>query len=162
MPKDENKPPAGLPATTQRDQKPTTTQSRARVSQQMRDTITIMAEEGLDLVAAAKRVGFPRASAIRAFAKPAARALFNQAVSDVRSNAAQLAYLRMNHLSKTANSEQVKADANKWVAGVDGIAALKRVEGRMHHTHAFEGFDYDAAMGAKDVSPDTTSDADDE
>jgi hypothetical protein len=46
-------------------------------------------------------------------------------------------------MSETAASETVKLDAYKWIAGVDNIAPIKRVEGRMTHTHAFQWFGFD-------------------
>ena len=158
MPHNERK---ELPAETQAEQRGVAGRFKPRVSPQMREVIRIMAEEGEDLATAAQRVGIVKSSAIRAFNKPHVRSLYNQHVADIRANAAQAAYLRMNHLSKTAKSEQVKAEANKWVAGVDGIAALKRVEGRMHHQHTFGGFDYSEAGPIVDVSPDSPSVADD-
>lgn len=153
--------PKGRDRTPQAVRKDLPPPQRVRISEQMREVIRLMADEGIDIATAAQRVGIVKSSAIRAFNKPHVRSLYNQHVADIRANAAQAAYLRMNHLSKTATSEQVRADANKWVAGVDGIAALKRVEGRMHHQHTFGGFDYSEAGPIVDVSPDSPSVADD-
>ena len=153
--------PKGRDRTPQAVRKDLPPPQRVRISEQMREVIRLMADEGIDIATAAQRVGIVKSSAIRAFNKPHVRSLYNQHVADIRANAAQAAYLRMNHLSKTAKSEQVKAEANKWVAGVDGIAALKRVEGRMHHQHTFGGFDYSEAGPIVDVSPDSPSVADD-
>lgn len=148
---------SALPVETSVDQRGPGGRFRGRVSPQMRAVIEIMASEGTDLTTAAQRVGIVKSSAQRAFAKPVCRALYNQWVADIRANAAQAAYLRNVHLSQTAKSEQVKLEANKWVAGVDGIAALRRVEGRMQHQHTFAGFVY----GSDDVQADSASGVED-
>ncbi|MFY0633670.1 MAG: hypothetical protein JXQ91_07655 [Vannielia sp.] len=122
-----------------------------RPSPQMRKVCELMAHEGLSLPQAAKRAEITRDSAVRAFHKANVKTYFNQLVAEIRANAAQQAYLRINHIGQTANSETVKLDANKWVAGVDGIAAVKRIEGRHSVNHTFGGFDFTDAM--QDVTP---------
>jgi hypothetical protein len=101
-----------------------------------------MAYEGVDLREAAQRAGIKHESAIKAMRKPHVKQALNQLIAAIRENAGQAAYLRLNHMSKTASSETVKMEANKWVAGVDGIAALKRVEGKHTVSHTFGGFEY--------------------
>lgn len=77
-----------------------------------------------------------------ALRKPHIVTHFNQLVSEVRKNAGQSAFLRINHLGSDAKSETVRLEANKWVAGVDNIAPVKRVEAAVNHRHSFAGFDY--------------------
>jgi hypothetical protein len=101
-----------------------------------------MAYEGLSLHLAAKQHKIRPDNFTRTFNIPAVRRVYNQLVKSIRDNAGQQAYVRMVNLSQTSQSDHVKLEANKWIAGVDGIAALKRVEGRMQHSHTFGGFDY--------------------
>ncbi len=120
-----------------------------------------MAYEGMSSHLAAQREGIRIDNFNRTFSKPHVRRVYNQIVKAIRDNAGAQAYLRNVNLSQTSQSDHVKADLNKWIAGVDGIAAVKRVEGRMHHQHSFGGFDYDEDEPV-DVTPeDNQSPADD-
>lgn len=120
-----------------------------------------MAYRGVPLTHAADAHGIRRDSLVRSFNNPATRAVYNQIVSSIREGAAVQAYLRNVELAHLATSETVKLEANKWIAGVDGIAALKRVEGRMAHHHTFGGFDFGTFGTTVEHSPDTPSGADD-
>ena len=102
-----------------------------------------MAAEGIEDSLAAKRAGVRIDNLRRALKAPANKAYLNQAIMDVRQNAGQRAFVRNVHLAQTSESDHVKADLNKWIAGVDNIAPIKRVEGRMQHTHSFAGFEFD-------------------
>lgn len=119
-----------------------------------------MALRGLSYPQAAIKRNMRPDSLLRAFNRPHVRKVFNQAVKSIRDNAAVSAYLRNVELSQTAQSEAVRADLNKWVAGVDGIAALKRVEGRIAHSHTFSGFGF--AEYGKDVTPPDDASGDDD
>jgi len=101
-----------------------------------------MAYKGLSLNQAADKHKVRTHNLARAFNRPHVRAAYNQIVKSIRENAGQAAYLRNVDLSHSAQSEHVRADLNKWIAGVDGIAAVKKVEGRHMHAHAFAGFDF--------------------
>jgi hypothetical protein len=120
---------------------------RARLSTQMKDVLELMAYQGLNVRNAATKIGWEPASAVRAFGRPHVKDAYYQLVREIRSNAAQEAYLRINSMANEADSEHVRLAANQWIAGVDGIAAVKRVEGRMTVSHQFAGFDYGEAMG---------------
>ena len=50
--------------------------------------------------------------------------------------------MRIVELSQSAKSETVRADCNKWLAGVDNIAPVKRVEANYQHKVQFGGFEY--------------------
>lgn len=101
-----------------------------------------MAFEGLPLPRAAEQFNIRPDNLLRAFDRPHVRTAFNQVVKAIRDNAAQAAYLRINHMSLTASSEQVKLKANAWVAGVDGISPVQKVQGQHQINHSFGGFDY--------------------
>ncbi|WP_065331239.1 hypothetical protein [Tritonibacter mobilis] len=111
-----------------------------------------MAYEGLSLHLAAKKENIRPDNFTRAFNRPEVRRVYNQIVKAIKDNAATQAYVRNVNLAQSSNSDHVRADLNKWIAGVDGIAAVKRVEGKMHHTHAFGGFEYDEPE-AVDITP---------
>jgi hypothetical protein len=117
-------------------------QTRIRISDEMRRCVEIMAHEGLPLHMAAERANIHRDTATRNMRKAHVLELFNQMVRDVRVNASQAAYMRMVHMSTHADSERVRLDATKWIAGVDGIAPVQKVEGRYSHQHTFGGFEY--------------------
>lgn len=120
-----------------------------------------MAYRGVPLPHAADAHNIRRDNLSRSFNSPQVRAVYNQIVKSIREGAAVQAYLRNVELAHTASSENVRLEANKWIAGVDGIAALKRVEGRMHHQHSFGGFDYSTATTIDGHATDTPSDGDD-
>lgn len=119
-----------------------------------------MAYEGISLHIAARKNEMKPQNLTRAFNLPHVRRVYNQMVMAIRQNAAMEAYIRMIDLSQTSASDHVRLEANKWIAGVGGIAALKRVEGRIAHTHTFGGFEYPEPEPV-DVTPaDTQSPAD--
>lgn len=115
---------------------------RARISRQMKAVLVVMAYEGRTVREAALQIGWDADSAVRAFNKSHVKQAFNQLVSDIRTNAGQLAYLRINEMAKTADSEHVRLSANQWIAGVDHIAPVKKVVGNYTFNHSFGGFDY--------------------
>ena len=116
--------------------------TRVRISDEMRQCIELMATEGLPVHVAAERANITRDTAIRNMRKPHVLRLLNQRLKDVRDNASQAAYMRINHLSVASTNERVKLDASKWVAGVDGISPVQKVQGNHFHSHSFGGFSY--------------------
>lgn len=126
-----------------------------------REALEDMAHKGLPLPHAAKLHGMRPDSLERSFKKVHVRHAYNQLVKAIRANAAQSAYMRINDLSLNTKSERLKFDASRWVAGVDGISPVTKVEGTMAHSHSFTGFEY-PDLKAKDVTPtDNQSGADD-
>lgn len=121
-----------------------------------------MAYEGKPIALAAKHHKIRTDNLTRAFNRPKIRKVYNQIVKSIKEGAGVQAYIRNIDLSVNSASDHVKADLNKWIAGVDGIAALKRVEGRMHHTHSFDGFEYPDEEPPIDITPDAQSDAEDD
>lgn len=127
-----------------------------------REALEDMAHEGLPLPLAAKRHSIRPDNLERAFNKPHVRKAYNQLVRAIRDNSAQAAYMRINHLSYTSDSDRIQLDASKWVAGVDGISPVQKVSGQVSVSHSFTGFEY-PTIEAKDVTPtDTASDGDPE
>lgn len=104
--------------------------------------LELMVTEGLDAEIAAKRVGLRTNNFRRTFNLPQVRTAYIQAVKFLRQGAGQRAFRRIDHLAQTAQSEHVRLEGNKWVAGVEGLAPVKRVEGKFDINHTFGGFDY--------------------
>jgi hypothetical protein len=134
-----------------------------KLSEHYVEALEAMAYEGLSLHLAAKKANIRPDNFSRTFNNPAVRRVYNQLLKSIRDNAGQQAYVRMVNLAQTSSSDHVRLEANKWIAGVDGIAALKRVEGRMQHSHTFGGFEYPEPepvdVTPDDAAPDTQSDA---
>lgn len=103
-----------------------------------------MAYEGASLHVAARENGIRTDNFIKAFNRPHVRKRYNAIVSAIREGAAVQSYLRIQRRAESALSEHVRQRADEWIAGVDGLSPLKRVEGKHSHTHTFGGFDYGA------------------
>lgn len=112
--------------------------------------IEAMAHEGLPPTLAADRFGIRRDNFARTMKRPDVRQAYNRLVSTIRDNAAQSAYLRINELAKNAKSERVRLMANEWIAGVDGIAKVQRVDARVRHDVVFGGFHYPSLDAERD------------
>lgn len=136
-------------------------QTRLRISKEMRECVELMATRGLPLPQAAELSNITKDSAARAMKKSHVLALLNQRVKDVRDNAAQMAYLRINHQAMTAGNARLRFDANRWVAGVDGISPVQKVQGQHQHSHSFTGFSYPDLDTIEGTTGDTKSPADD-
>lgn len=107
--------------------------------------LNLMAWEGIDISLAADRVGVRRDNFIRTFRTPSVRKVFNSILKAQNDNAGLMAYVRIKHLAHNATSEHVRLEANKWIAGVEGLAPVKRVEGRVSVNHTFGGFVFEDA-----------------
>ncbi|QTN34671.1 hypothetical protein [Cognatishimia activa] len=113
-----------------------------RLSKKAIAALEEMAYTGMSLHMAADKQGMRRDSLRKTFDRFEVRQVFNQIIAHIRQNAAQDAYLRMVELAQTAKSEAVRADANKWLAGVDAIAPVRKLDARVQHSVQFGGFDY--------------------
>ena len=121
-----------------------------------------MAHEGLPLLHAAERFKVDDSTLYRAMLRPHVKQAFAQVLKAIREGAAQAAYLKINHLAHTADSKRLQFDASRWIAGVDGISPVQKVDARHQHNVQFQGFAY-PDIHAKDVTPaDSKSPDDDE
>lgn len=98
---------------------------KPRVLPALRCAIAEMAVFGLTRVAAAEASGMSDSALRKALRKPHVKALYRQCVRDVRSGAYFRAYLNMERLAETADSERVQLKANQWLVGVGGLAPMK-------------------------------------
>ena len=135
---------------------------KARASAKCKVALQVMANEGITAEQAAPRADMAVESLQKALRRPHVKALFNQMVKDVRENAAQAAYLRINHMGTAAESERLKFDASRWVAGVDGISPVTKSQGTMQHTHNFGGFTFDEGDTIEGEVTDSQSVGDDD
>ena len=119
------------------------------------EALELMAYSAIPLKEAADQVGIRRSNLGRAFDMPAVRQRWNELVRQIRDNEGSAAYRRISELSRTAASEHVRLEANKWLAGVDGVAPVKRVEGKFAHAHSFGGFTYDEADDMRTIEGET-------
>lgn len=124
--------------------------------------LELMAYEGKSSRTAAQAAGIEHRSLLRALRRPHVQTLINQIFKAMTEGAAHRAFTRMENLAETAQSEHVKESANKWIAGVGGLAPVKRVEGNINHNHTFGGFDYDDPAPDGGVVIDHASSGDDD
>ena len=92
------------------------------------EALEAMAYEGVPLRTAADRFDIRQSNLRRSFENPRVKAIYHKLLEYIRQNVGQEAYMRIVELSQSAKSETVRADCNKWLAGVDSIAPVKRVE----------------------------------
>ena len=83
--------------------------TRIRISDEMRHCVELMATEGLLVHVAAERANITRDTATRNIRKAHVLRLFKLLVKDVRDNASQAAYMRINHLSVVLDQRAGKA-----------------------------------------------------
>ncbi|MGR3662523.1 MAG: hypothetical protein ACU0CA_15285 [Paracoccaceae bacterium] len=88
-----------------------------------------MAYDGISLPAAAERHNIRVQNLERVFNIPKVRTVYNELIAYIRSNTAQSAYTRINNLSVTTDSDRLRFDADRWLAGVGGIAPIKSKKG---------------------------------
>lgn len=124
--------------------------------------LEMMAYEGASPDIAAETHGLLRHNLIRAYNTPAVRKAYNQIVRALRENAGQQAYMRIARLSQQSASDHVRLEGNKWIAGVDNIAPVRRVEGKYQVNHSFGGFEFEDPTVINGQSHDTTSEEDDD
>jgi hypothetical protein len=145
-------PPLGAAMMPQARLNRNTAPPKARLTANLKACIELMAHQGISIEKATADLGINLEATKRAFRKNHVKQAYNQLVAEIRSGAAVRAFLRVNHLGEAANSETVRLEANKWVAGVGDIAPIRRVEGRHSHHVSFAGFDMD--LNPLDITPD--------
>lgn len=119
-----------------------------------------MAWEGTSLHLAAEREGIKPWTIQRTLKNERVKSVLNQIRIAATANMGQDALVRVAQLSQTAQSESVRLEGNKWIAGVAGLAPVRRVEGRFNVQHSFGGFAYDSEP--IDVTPDADTSSGDQ
>ncbi len=98
-----------------------------RIRPALSEAIRFMVFGGLSRQEAAAAVGMSDHGLRKAFHKPHVKKLHAQEVKDLRSGASIRAYSRMVDLAENSRSEHVRFRANVWIAGVGGLASVKKV-----------------------------------
>lgn len=119
--------------------------AKTRISPRVRKAIAYMVWDAMDRTAAAERAGITSDNLRKALKQPKVKALMAQEFKELREGAPIEAYANIRELGHTAKSEDVRLRSNQWVAGVDGLAPVTKVQGQMKVSHAFEGFAYPGA-----------------
>ena len=122
-----------------------------RMSRAMQDAIRLMVWEGKSRKEAASLSGVNEHSLYCALCKPHVVKWQNEQVLALRRGEVGRAYGRIARMAEDAASEHVKLSANQWIAGVDGLAPVSKVDVNARVQHSFVDYDYADAI---DVTPD--------
>jgi hypothetical protein len=110
---------------------------KQRVSARVRVAIEKMVDHALTRTEAAQLAGLTDHALYCALRKPHVQAYRYERMEVLRSSEASRTISRAVKLADTAESEHVRNDANKWLAGIDGIAPVQRSENvHLHHSAA--------------------------
>lgn len=112
--------------------------------------VDLMIEYGLSDKYAAQRAGVAINNLRSSMKRPGTKAYMDQRINEIRSNEAQMAYLRIRDRANTAKSDRLRHDADVWLAGVDGLSPAQKVQAQVNHRVSFGNFDYGPM---KDVTP---------
>lgn len=125
-------------------------EKKRRYSPRVRRAIEAMVWEGLDHKTAAEQANLNPEAFRRSLQRPHYIQLLRQEHARLREAAPFKAYSRIERLAEQANSEPVKLEANKWIAGVDALAPVSRVDINARVAHSFVNYDYSDAL---DITP---------
>lgn len=106
-----------------------------RISRNVRRAIDVMVFEGAKRSVAAQTAGITDGALQLAMRKPEVLAYMNTQQGVLRTSAAARSVARVDILADEAGSDSVKLDANKWLAGLQGIAPIQRSESITHLVH---------------------------
>lgn len=128
-----------------------------RLTAKHRKIMHNMIHKGQSLWDAAIEVNLSFEAAQRLNDKPLFWDTYAQEVEKLRENGSAVAYATIHRLQTQDVGAGVKLNAAKWVAGVDGVAPVTKLEAKHQHHVKFEGFRYERPS-MKDVTPgDSTS-----
>lgn len=115
---------------------------KPRISRRLRRAIELMVFEGLSRPLAAERAGMTDSGLYQALRRSHVRSLLAQHFNDLKDGETVRAYFRQVELGEAANSEDVRERANRFVAGIGGLAPVSKVHVRGEHHHRFEGIGF--------------------
>ena len=124
---------------------------KAPISKPIRRAVEAIIWEGLGRAEAAERAGIKEDTLYRALRRPHVLKLMKEEHVKLRQGAPFKAYSRIERMAEQADSEHVKMDANKWIAGVDGLAPVSKLDVQANVRHSFVDYDYSEAV---DITPD--------
>lgn len=112
---------------------------KTRISAKVRYAVTLMVEHGLNRASAAEKAGLKDNSLYIALRKPDVCSFRLSLMQVFRESAASRSISRVDVLADTAESEHVRLKSNELLLGIEGIAPVQRVEGRIEHAHVVPG-----------------------
>lgn len=101
---------------------------KLRISARVKDALSLMVYEGKSRKEAANTAGITDHGLYQALSRPHVKAYRNKLLADLRDSAAARSVARVDRLADTAQSEHVKLEANKWLAGLEGVSPVQRSE----------------------------------
>lgn len=113
--------------------KDTKTPKQVRISRKVRDAVELMISQARKRADAAQQAGLTDDALYRALKKPEVQALMRERLADLRKSEAARSIARMADIADTGRSEAAKVEANKWLAGIEGVRPAERVQ--HDHTH---------------------------
>jgi hypothetical protein len=112
---------------------------KERLSAAARALVSFMVNDGDSRSQAAARAKISDHWAYQLLLKPSVRALRAEMLRSLRESEASRSIARAAKLANDAGSEHVRLDATKWLAEIEGIAAVARSDIRVDHVHHSPG-----------------------
>ena len=106
---------------------------QVRISARVKTAIEQMVDHGRNRAEAAQIAGIADDSLYRALTKPEVLAYRNHRMRVIRESAASRTIAKAEALMDSAESEHVKLDATKWIAGLEGISPVSKSESVINH-----------------------------
>jgi hypothetical protein len=109
---------------------------QVRISARVKTAVEAMVDEGLNRAEAALKAGITDNALYIALRKPEVLAYRNERMKVIRTSAGSQTIFNIAGLASSAQSEAVKLDANKWLAGTDPhdpITPLQKSESTINH-----------------------------
>ena len=127
-----------------------------RVSAKVRVAINAIVWDAADRTEAAHTAGLKEDSLYRAMRLPHVLSALRQEFDNRRTAEPFRAYARQVKLGESATSEDVQERANRWIAGVAGLAPVSKVAIQARVSHTFDGIGF--APRTVDITPDPEAD----
>ncbi len=127
-----------------------------RITSKVRKAIHAIVWNGANRTEAARTAGLQEDSLYRAMRRPHVLSALRQEFENRRTAEPFRAYARQVKLGESAASEDVQERANRWIAGVSGLAPVSKVAIRAQVSHSFDGIGF--APRTVDITPDPEAD----
>ena len=122
-----------------------------RISAKVGKAIHAIVWDGASRSEAAHTAGLKEDSLYRAMRLPHVLSALRQEFENRRTAEPFRAYARQVKLGESATSEDVQERANRWIAGVSGLAPVSKVAIRAQVSHSFDGIGF--APRTVDITP---------
>ena len=114
--------------------------------------VKLIATRGHTVEEAAKELNYKLEYAQSLFERVEFQQAIIEAIDAARENAAHKAWATMYFLMTEGGSDRIKFEAARWIAGVEGMSPVAKVDARVAHNVSFGGFAY-PTLKAKDATP---------